>query len=152
MTMPSIADVKAAAEEVLCETCPGFGLNADDHEAIRAANQRRRDAQKLVAQFVLSVINTPGLPAERLEEIQRKEQAATPGPWHYNRNDSVPRVRDAQENDVIFPGEWDAMHMESKSNGDFPFIADARQAVPELLAEVLRLLSGVTLPDGGEVG
>lgn len=74
MTMPSIADVKAAADEVLSGVCPGFGMDAtNDVDAIRAAKQRRRDAERLLAEFAQSVLNAPGLSAERLAEIQRKE-------------------------------------------------------------------------------
>jgi hypothetical protein len=116
MTTPSIADVKAAAENIAASG------------AEYLSDPTSRDASTL-SRFALSVINAPGLSAERMAEIQRKEQAATPGPW---RNTCGIVASDATEYKCAI-----TLSVIDNVNGEF--IADARQSVHELLTEVLRL-------------
>jgi hypothetical protein len=79
VTTPSIADVKAAAERrriaqsgvaILSDIytpCP------DDYEdRVGWYDMMERQDLELLAEFALSILNAPGLSAERLEEIQRR--------------------------------------------------------------------------------
>jgi hypothetical protein len=91
MTMPSIADVKAAAESIAASG------------AEYLSDPTSRDASTL-SRFALSVLNAPGLSAERLAEIRT--------------------VAESGRNDPVY-GPCDTSQTED--------------AVPELLAEVLRL-------------
>lgn len=97
--------------------------------------------------------------AERLAEIRALESGATKGPW----------LRDGRCLEYLDPADGEPLHLGYIDVGepaDVAFIADARTAVPELLAEVERLRveleqlrtepvvlrwdRGVThLPDGG---
>jgi len=128
MTMPSISDVKAAAENIAAS---GAEFLSDPQS---------RDAS-ILARFALSVLNAPGLSAERLAEIHRLEQEATAGPWWFvDHNGAIRGVGNMIDGIGRLNEKADTM-----------YAADARQAVPELLAEVLRLRAGVTLPCGGDV-
>ena len=56
-------------------------------------------------------------------------EGATDGPWGYDKSSSAPLIG----SDVYFGPEWDG------SDADMEFIAEARSAVPALVAEVRRL-------------
>jgi len=81
---------------------------------------------------------------QRLAEIEAREQAATPGPWHvdhftdghkgYYVGNKAVCVCYYQEDD---PGEIDTLH--DTIMADFQFVSAARQDIPWLVAEVKRL-------------
>lgn len=66
--------------------------------------------------------------AKYLAEIKAREQAATPGPWHHDK-DCLDYIRDTNGSNIcmIYQREDDA------------FIAHARTDIPALVAEVERL-------------
>lgn len=69
------------------------------------------------------------LTPERIAEIEAREQAATEGPWLPGRH--TPETVWNENREII------AVHIKNKHN--IPFIANARQDVPDLLNEVKRL-------------
>lgn len=79
---------------------------------------------------------------ERLAVIKARAEAATPGPWERNHLAGRPEREVFAGNDLIGDfgvGGWEddkgADRVESNAN----FIANARQDIPELIAEVERL-------------
>lgn len=81
---------------------------------------------------------------ERLEQIQARAVAATPGPWDCY-GDGAHEVFDAGEYSDGDPGEVVAPVV-TKLN-DAEFIAHAREDIPALLAEVARLREALTITD-----
>ena len=81
---------------------------------------------------------------ERLEQIQARAVAATPGPWDCY-GDGAYEVFDAGEYRDGDPGEVVAPVV-TKLN-DAEFIAHARGDIPALLAEVARLREALTITD-----
>lgn len=81
-----------------------------------------------------------GMTAERLEEIRRAADAATPGPWeaHGDSRERPPMVWDASGDSIVnrMPDDGGTPYFEPE---DAAFIAVAREAVPELVKEVERL-------------
>lgn len=82
------------------------------------------------------------------------EERATPGPWRYNP-DTVCRIEHANEaifREAVFAGTFrEQVCVVSTGDADDPqsmidaeFIARARNAVPELLAEISRLRTDLT--------
>jgi len=148
--IPPIADVKAAAERMRCgdyDDCvemvmqPGDrAFKGDEPKAAVELDQRRLDDESLLARFTLDVLDSPGgMSAERLAEIIAFERGATEGPWT-----SAFAVDDVKDNPV--KTVWcDGGHFVVCGGEDWlldcdaDFIADSRQAVPELLTEALRL-------------
>lgn len=65
-----------------------------------------------------------------LAEIKAREQAATPGPWKHEEENSEY---------VIGPNELNVCLIYRKDLGDAAFIANARTDIPALVAEVERL-------------
>lgn len=132
MNIPSIAEVKAAAERGSLEH-----LKPDVN---RVLLQRLKDWATL-SDFALAILNSPGMSAERLAEIQRKEQAASAGPWESAVATDTDKTDPTANRDVWCMDGLITVCGEAGGllNQDADFIADARQAVPELLAEVLRL-------------
>ena len=75
---------------------------------------------------------------ELLNELEQKEKAATPAPWSYDAYDVDERESCGLGFDIVGPPE--AMlrgQLEHKS--DASLIAAARDALPDLLAEVRKL-------------
>ncbi|WP_326700242.1 hypothetical protein OG909_24920 [Streptomyces sp. NBC_01754] len=78
---------------------------------------------------------------DREQEIRAREQAATPGPWM--RDDDQQRLErfvtdESGTLDINFG------YLGNNNQADTEFVADARSAVPELLAEVDRLRAEVS--------
>jgi hypothetical protein len=74
-----------------------------------------------------------------LEEIRRRCEAASPGPWK-----AFIEGRDHESgSDFIMTGEGDArdgdIELLGATTADYDFIAHARQDIPRLLAEIVRL-------------
>jgi hypothetical protein len=88
---------------------------------------------------------------EQLAEIEAREQAARPGPWHLaNASDGDPIeygphwvVESAEDGE----GEW-TVSLEVGDQETGQFIAYARQDVPVLLGEVKRLQAKLDAPCG----
>jgi hypothetical protein len=80
---------------------------------------------------------------ERLEELKRICEAATDGPWRYEKKEHWP---DCAKRPDYIDGVWLAHDdfLEVHDEGEAKFIAEARTAIPELLAEVERLQSLVS--------
>ena len=97
---------------------------------------------------------------ERLAELERLCAAATPGPWAWGPHNSdeeyppnlqgyptEPDIRDGGGKDVpvfawpevMYAGEYEGEYFIDVELPDAAFIAAARAALPELLAEVRRL-------------
>lgn len=137
MMIQSIADVKRAAENISASGCAFL------------SDPVSRDAS-ILSEFALSVLNAPGLSAERLAEIQQKEQAASDGPWESHPDQTTVRGANTLDSDtgrqiagdVYCQKQYSrlvAPDASPQADADLMFAADARQAVPELLSEVLRL-------------
>jgi hypothetical protein len=78
---------------------------------------------------------------EELEAIQKRADAATPGPWSAFTD---PARRADQSLIVAPPPEYGLIHVQTHKdfaslNHDATFIAHAREDIPKLLAEVRRL-------------
>jgi uncharacterized small protein (DUF1192 family) len=92
---------------------------------------------------------------ERLAELTRLVSAAAPGPWGYGRAlccDGMGWVEGPTRTVCSFDKE--STHVHAVNAVDAEFIAAARQAVPELVAEVRRLRADLarekTLRDAAE--
>ncbi|MFI8865306.1 hypothetical protein ACIGNW_00080 [Streptomyces sp. NPDC053707] len=84
-------------------------------------------------------MSTPMTP-DREQEIRAREQAATPGPWQ--REDNQRRLeRFVSTEDGVLSINFG--YLGNNNQADTEFVADARSAVPELLAEVDRLRARV---------
>lgn len=83
-----------------------------------------------------------GLTPEREQEIRTREQAATPGPWESDGAEIYGTLGGILMLD-LWVGETLDVEDQERSNADAAFIAAARSAVPELLAEVDRLRTRV---------
>ncbi|MGH3585039.1 MAG: hypothetical protein ACRDQ0_01845 [Pseudonocardia sp.] len=81
---------------------------------------------------------TTALTPEREQEIIAREQAATPGPWESDGAEIYGTLGGILMLD-LWVGETLDVDNQDRSNADAAFIADARSAVPELLAEVADL-------------
>lgn len=81
---------------------------------------------------------TPG----REQEIRTLEQAATPGPWESDGAEIYGTLGGVLMID-LWVGETLDVDNQARSNADAAFIATAREAVPELLAEVADLRARV---------
>lgn len=88
---------------------------------------------------------------DRLDEIRAREEAATPGPWvafgHFNTDEQVTIMADTDGGEYV--AIWDRPwaiggHDERSIRDDAAFIANARQDIPYLLAEVERLRDSLT--------
>lgn len=89
-----------------------------------------------------SSMSTTPLTSKRLEEIKARADAATPGPWEFE-------PQEVEEDDEPCTGAWvpkacpftygDGLYYMDDANAEF--VANARQDVPDLLAEVERLKS-----------
>ncbi|MFJ9112958.1 hypothetical protein [Streptomyces sp. NPDC102283] len=75
---------------------------------------------------------------DREQEIRTREQAATPGPWESDGAEIYGTLGGVLMVD-LWVGETLDVEDQERSNADAAFMADARSAVPELLAEVDRL-------------
>lgn len=83
---------------------------------------------------------TPRLTPEELDAIRRRTEAATPGPWEWDRDKSQWKnwiypnrlYGDGMVTDVICADDY---HMELREC-DHAFIQHARTDIPRLLAEV----------------
>ncbi|MFD5875647.1 hypothetical protein [Streptomyces sp. NPDC060322] len=75
---------------------------------------------------------------DREQEIRTREQAATPGPWMSDGAEIYGTLGGVLMID-LWVGETLDVENQERSNADAAFIATARSAVPELLAEVDRL-------------
>lgn len=71
---------------------------------------------------------------EELQEIERRCQAATPGPWH-----SFIEGRDHTSGSNFIRTAGEDIEVVAAEPSDQDFMAHARQDVPRLLAEVRRL-------------
>ncbi len=84
--------------------------------------------------------STDSMTPERLQELERLCEQATPGPW---RQDSMIRVvagPDSDPTDIIdYEREFNGDALDAGALSDLAFIAASREAIPELLAEVGRL-------------
>lgn len=76
---------------------------------------------------------------ERLEEIKRREQAASKGPWARDKSDHTGSQVIARGNHVIGWHHRHGRQIDSQVVNDWEFMAHARQDVPDLVAEVERL-------------
>ncbi|MEV5851459.1 hypothetical protein [Streptomyces anulatus] len=76
--------------------------------------------------------------SDREREIRAREQAATPGPWESDGAEIYGTLGGVLMVD-LWVGETLDVEDQQRSNADASFMADARTAVPELLAEVDRL-------------
>ncbi|MER7905432.1 hypothetical protein ABTX84_19385 [Streptomyces sp. NPDC095614] len=83
-----------------------------------------------------------GLTPERELEIRTLEQAATPGPWESDGAEIYGTLGGVLMLD-LWVGETLDIDNQERSNADAAFIATAREAVPELLAEVADLRARV---------
>lgn len=122
---PTIADVKAAAERL---------GDLSNYLPDEVHGEREADISKVV-RFAMAILfepplrdSPPQMTAERLAEIQRLEQEATKGPWREFGCQIL------AEQGGRLCGFYNSTYV-----ADVAFSADARQAVPDLLAEVLRL-------------
>lgn len=88
-------------------------------------------------------INEP-MTQEQLDAIQRRVDSATSGPWGCY-GDGAHEVFNAGEYSDGDPGEVIAAVIDKRS--DAVFIAEAREDVPALLAEVERLRARLTVDD-----
>ncbi|WP_098892234.1 hypothetical protein [Streptomyces sp. or3] len=79
---------------------------------------------------------------DREQEIRAREQAATPGPWQSDGAEIYGTLGGVLMVD-LWVGETLDVENQERSNADASFMADARSAVPELLAEVERLRTRV---------
>jgi hypothetical protein len=76
------------------------------------------------------------LSEKELEEIKNRCKATTPGPWRA----SIEGRDHTSASDVILTGDADiAFEISEASPADYDFIAQAKQDVPRLIAEVERL-------------
>lgn len=77
--------------------------------------------------------NTPLTDAD-LKAIEQRLARATPGPWieHLEKRDEI------SGSDVISTAGQD-IYLPGASEADYIFVANARQDVPRLLAEIRRL-------------
>ncbi len=80
----------------------------------------------------------------RLEEIKKREEEATPGPWTFYSRDSGNEEDDPTKDSECGLG-WDIEEIPCDMRGRFKhghdanFIANARSDIPWLIAEVERL-------------
>ncbi|MET9923455.1 MULTISPECIES: hypothetical protein [Streptomyces] len=79
---------------------------------------------------------------DREQEIRAREQAATPGPWQSDGAEIYGTLGGVLMID-LWVGETLDIENQARSDADAAFMADARSAVPELLAEVARLRARV---------
>lgn len=84
---------------------------------------------------------------DREQEIRNREQAATPGPWQSDGAEIYGTLGGVLMID-LWVGETLDIENQQRSNADAAFMADARSAVPELLAEVDRLRARVAELEG----
>ncbi|MEV6074974.1 hypothetical protein AB0L80_07685 [Streptomyces sp. NPDC052069] len=85
--------------------------------------------------------------SDREREIRAREQAATPGPWESDGAEIYGTLGGVLMVD-LWVGETLDVEDQQRSNADAAFMADARSAVPELLAEVVRLRARVAELEG----
>ena len=86
------------------------------------------------------------LDEKRLSEIEARANAATPGPWFPAGNANGYWVECGEKGEDGERNQWIA-NIDSAVKHERPdaaFIADARQDIPELLAEVRRLRAALT--------
>ncbi len=88
---------------------------------------------------------------DREQEIRAREQAATPGPWQSDGAEIYGTLGGVLMID-LWVGETLDIENQQRSNADAAFMADARSAVPELLAEVDRLRARVAELEGEAYG
>lgn len=86
-------------------------------------------------------MNTDGMPTEQLDAIEQCANAAARGPWW---NDGHEIHQGAPEDvDPLWIGETCNLDLLDKGDANAAFIAAARQAVPDLVAEVRRLTAAL---------
>lgn len=79
---------------------------------------------------------------EELDEIRKRADKATPGPWYYTKWHvaTEPDITGGYPpNPASICETADGEYIENYNQADAEFIANARQDVPALLAEVERL-------------
>jgi hypothetical protein len=74
------------------------------------------------------------LTLEQLREIEARSAAATPGPWR-----SLIEGRDCDSGSSFIQTSADDIYLIGATQADQDFIAAARQDVPVLVREILRL-------------
>lgn len=92
------------------------------------------------------------IPATTLAEWERLASAATPGPWDWDAGD-IGNEYSAPYCGVFVANDEDTLIYELRANSkrakdDAAFIAAARQALPELIAEVLALRKALSASRG----
>lgn len=147
MTMPDLAEVRKAIHAVL----PMRSYYGSDLQVHRILN-----AKDVLARFALSVLDAPGMTAERLAEIQKIEQQTREGPWGTSSSVAgnvlsiesggdfivIPNVYVDADGHIACCLEFTGLSGEDgvlDSQANIQFITQSRAIVPELLAEVLRL-------------
>ena len=71
---------------------------------------------------------------KELEEIRKRAEAATPGPWKAFVED-----RDFQSGSSFIQTQGEDIELIGATEADYDFIANARQDIPKLLDEIDRL-------------
>lgn len=147
MSMSRLADVQRAIEYMAKPfVFPEYDQRRQvdlkyELQRLSAECLRREQEGAVLSAFVTAVLNEPGMTAERLAEIAELDSKASPGPWkltiHKDWEPPHVRVIDGPQFDEICYGRGGDHFPQSDANCEF--ITDARQAVPELLSEVLRL-------------
>ena len=93
---------------------------------------------------------------EQLAEIERRAEAASPGPWQafvegrdHTSGDTIIRMGafDGSHPDMYISTCDDSGNPNRVSDADWDFVAHARQDVPRLVAEVRRLQAVVSMSD-----
>lgn len=74
---------------------------------------------------------------EQLAAIEQRVQAATPGPWRVEQKDGDRYLYDTSDTAMMCDMQYYPWAPDEE--GDWQFIAHAREDVPALLAEVRRL-------------